>query len=43
MGVSSAIAATIVCRVATLWFAVALGFCAFAVVEAGRERSFNTR
>jgi hypothetical protein len=27
--------ATIVCRVATLWFAVALGFCAFAAVEAG--------
>ncbi len=43
MDVSSAIAATIVCRVATLWFAVALGFCAFAAVEAGRERSFNSR
>ncbi len=35
--VPTAIAATIVCRVATLWFAVALGFCAFAGVEAGRE------
>ena len=34
---SSAIAATLVCRVATLWFAVALGFCALAGVEAGRE------
>lgn len=41
MDVSSAIAATIVCRVATLWFAVALGFCAFAAVEAGRERKLN--
>jgi glycosyltransferase 2 family protein len=43
MDTSSSIAATIVCRVATLWFAVALGFCAFAAVEAGRERSFNPR
>jgi len=41
MDVSRAIAATIVCRVATLWFAVALGFCAFAAVEAGRERKLN--
>jgi len=36
---SSAIAATIVCRVGTLWFAVALGFCALAVIETGHERS----
>jgi uncharacterized protein (TIRG00374 family) len=43
MGVSSAIAATIVCRVATLWFAVALGFCAFAAVETGREGTFNAQ
>lgn len=43
MDVSSAIAATIVCRIATLWFAVALGFCAFAAIEAGREHRFNTR
>lgn len=43
MDVSSAIAATIVCRVATLWFAVALGLCAFAAIEAGRERHFNTQ
>ena len=37
MDLSSAIAATIVCRVATLWFAVALGFCALGRLEAGRE------
>jgi glycosyltransferase 2 family protein len=40
---SSAIAATIVCRVATLWFAVALGFCAFAGSEAGREGSLKPK
>jgi uncharacterized protein (TIRG00374 family) len=39
--VTSAIAATIVCRVATLWFAVALGFGALAYAEAGRERTLN--
>ena len=41
MDVSSAVASTIVCRVSTLWFAVALGFCAVAAVEAGRERTLN--
>jgi uncharacterized protein (TIRG00374 family) len=41
MDVPVAIAATIVCRVATLWFAVALGFCAFAVIEARREHELN--
>jgi uncharacterized protein (TIRG00374 family) len=43
MEVTGAIAATIVCRVATLWFAVALGFCALACVEAGREGKVNPR
>ena len=43
MEVTGAIAATIVCRVATLWFAVALGFCALATVEAGREGTVNPR
>jgi uncharacterized protein (TIRG00374 family) len=43
MDVPSAIAATMVCRVATLWFAVALGFCAFAAVETGRERTLDPR
>ena len=32
---STSIAATIICRVATLWFAVVLGFCALASLEAG--------
>jgi uncharacterized protein (TIRG00374 family) len=41
MEVTSAIAATIICRVATLWFAVALGFGALAYAEAGRERTVN--
>jgi uncharacterized membrane protein YbhN (UPF0104 family) len=41
MEVTGAIAATIICRVATLWFAVALGFCAIACAEAGRERTVN--
>jgi uncharacterized protein (TIRG00374 family) len=40
---SSAIAATIVCRVATLWFAVALGFCALAGIEAAREGSLKPK
>lgn len=40
---SSAIAATIVCRVATLWFAVALGFCALAGIEAAGERSLKPK
>lgn len=43
MEVTGAIAATIVCRVATLWFAVALGFGALAAVEAGREGTVNPR
>lgn len=43
MDLSTAIAATIVCRVATLWFAVALGFCALAVIEAGRGRSLKPK
>lgn len=41
MEVTGAIAATIVCRVATLWFAVALGFCALAAAEARREGTVN--
>jgi len=41
MDVSSAVASTIVCRVSTLWFAVALGFCAVGAAEAGRERTLN--
>ena len=39
----TAIAATIVCRVATLWFAVALGFFALAGIEAGREVSLKPK
>ena len=43
LDLSSAIAATIVCRVATLWFAVALGFCALAGIEVGREASLRPK
>ena len=43
LDLSTALAATIVCRVATLWFAVALGFSAFASIEVGREGSLRPK
>lgn len=38
IGASDATAATLVCRVATLWFAVAMGSAALAAVEFGRRQ-----